>query len=411
MTRAAPRVLDVVQALLEHGGSRRPRIAFLTSEQATLIEPSGRLIRILQLPEDSQSLGLLDLTLRNNPKAGTDVILVGGSVLDRSRIEAAFPKMQLHHFRVAHIADSGSVAIFPEKKAGELAAVLSQVEILSPRREEELLAHAERDERERQEESRSRALFFQRVQSKPATMTTLILAVIGVVFVAQIMWFPGGIADGLGFGARGADSTERWLIHTIQMGALYSPLVDEGQWWRILTAGFMHHGLMHFGVNCFALYILGRQLEKVLGASRFLVVYAAALVGGSVGSYYMTDGVSVGASGAIWGLLGAQLALAYRRPPVLPLSLAEAIRPMAMQNVFLNVMISLVPGIDWAAHLGGGVCGGLVLATGILYKRRDPDAVPFRVRPLAVLAAVLLTLGAGLCLLSGYVTRGLSGPV
>ncbi len=406
MSRSKPRVVDVVQALLQNGTARGPKIMLLTPDQATLQETTGRLLRVLTLPEERAELEeLLNQSLRNNQKAGTDVILVGGSSVDRTRIEQAFPAMQLYPFRVAHVAANGMVSVFPTRQGGHLAARLGDVALLTPEQERELIQRAQVDERARHEDQRLRADFLQRMSDRPAHLTPAILGVIFVIFAAQMAWFDGDLAVGLGFGGRSPQDSERWLLHTLKMGALYSPLVDQGQWWRMLTAGFMHHGLMHVAVNCFALYILGRQLEKVLGGARFLVVYAAALVGGSVASYFLTDGVSAGASGAIWGLLGAQVALAYGRPAVLPRSLADAIRPLAMQNVFLNMLISLVPGIDWAAHFGGGVAGGLVLATGLLHDQSEPERLPLRVWLLAATALLILVGGALLCLLAGYLTR------
>src|SRR5690606_19417480 len=134
-------------------------------------------------------------------------------------------------------------------------------------------------------------------------------------------------------------------------------------------------------------------------------IYTVALLGGSLASTFLTDGVAVGASGAIWGLLGAQVALAYGRPPVLPASVARAMKPMAMRNLVLNIGISFIGGIDWAAHFGGGIFGGLLLASGILYANDAPakaaaEPTPF-LRLVAGGAVLLLVAGVAAALLVG----------
>jgi membrane associated rhomboid family serine protease len=346
---------------------------------------------------------LFEQSLRSNDKAGTDLVLVGGTSVDRPRIEAAFPQMRIHHFRVAHVAQNGSVTTFPAAKSVDLERRLSHISYLSRAEEQQLADRAERDALQRRTDQSERAKFFRLMKKTPARTTSVILFFIALVFIAEVIWF-GNTRVALAFGDRSAEQTQDWLMFTIGMGALYAPLVDAGQWWRMLSAGFLHHGLMHVAVNSFALFILGRQLEKVLGGFRFIIIYTAALLGGSIGSYLLTDGVSAGASGAIWGLLGAQVSLAYGRPPVLPQSVAAAIRPLAIQNVFLNVAISLVPGIDWAAHFGGGLAGGLLLASGLLYPSDSSNRLPRRVRILAYLCAVILLGGVCVTLLAGYLS-------
>jgi rhomboid protease GluP len=189
----------------------------------------------------------------------------------------------------------------------------------------------------------------------------------------------------------------------IRMGALAGVLVERGDWWRMISVGFLHGGVMHVGMNGFVLYLLGGQMERVLGSGRFLILYTLALVGGSFASMQFGGGLSVGASGAIWGLLGGQVSLAYRRPALLPKSMAEGLRPLVKQNIILNLGISLLPFIDAAAHLGGGITGAAVLWFGLLYPKSEDQTeanaatespeTPVWLNVLAVACAFLLFYG------------------
>lgn len=100
------------------------------------------------------------------------------------------------------------------------------------------------------------------------------------------------------------------------VGALYGPDVVDGQWWRLLTAGFLHGNLLHLGLNMVSLVVLGRGLEALLdraGAWLFPILYLGSLLGGSLGALLLEfDMPAVGASGAIFGLLGASVVIPQR---------------------------------------------------------------------------------------------------
>jgi membrane associated rhomboid family serine protease len=131
-------------------------------------------------------------------------------------------------------------------------------------------------------------------------------------------------------------------------------IVLYGEWWRLLTAAFLHGGLLHVAFNMYVLFALGPTLERVLGHARFVVLYLVAALGGSVASYVFSDPrtVSVGASGAIFGLMGA-LIVAGRR-------LRWDIRQVLIL-LAVNVVIGFIsPSVDWRAHFGGLVVGALV---------------------------------------------------
>ncbi len=135
--------------------------------------------------------------------------------------------------------------------------------------------------------------------------------------------------------------------------------VAEGEWWRLITAGFLHAGLMHLLFNCLALYTLGTPFEALYGRTRYAILLLISLVAGSYASttFNAENQVSVGASGAIFGLFGALLVVGRR--------LGADIRS-TLTLLAINTAIAIaIPNIDWRAHLGG-LAGGVVVAT--VYK-------------------------------------------
>ena len=140
------------------------------------------------------------------------------------------------------------------------------------------------------------------------------------------------------------------------------------EWWRLLTSAFLHGSFLHIAFNMYVLFALGPTLERVLGHGRFLVLYLLSAVGGAVASYAFSDirTLSVGASGAIFGLMGA-LVIAGRR---LRYDITQVVILLA-----INVVIGfLQPGVDWRAHLGGLVTGVVVSAIFVLPKHGNRAA-------------------------------------
>ncbi len=191
----------------------------------------------------------------------------------------------------------------------------------------------------------------------------------------------------------------------IRMGALMRERVLAGEVWRLVTCTFLHASWLHLGFNMMVLFGLGTMLERILGTWRFLLLYGLSALGGSVGSLIFTHGLSVGASGALWGLMTAQFVLALRSGGILPEPLRVRMRAGAMQNLMLNIVNSMLPGVDWAAHAGGGTVGAILGAVGLLtwglprWAAFGPgeDAGPDRVPALVVLGSLatsgLLVLG------------------
>lgn len=139
--------------------------------------------------------------------------------------------------------------------------------------------------------------------------------------------------------------------------------VAYGEWWRLVTAAFVHVEVWHLLVNMVALWVLGPQLETVLGRLRFGVLYLLGAVGGSAASYCFNppDAASVGASGALFALIGATLVIARR--------LRADLRGLVLMLAVNLALPFVIAKIDWKAHLGG-LAVGLVVALGFAFAPR-----------------------------------------
>jgi rhomboid protease GluP len=189
------------------------------------------------------------------------------------------------------------------------------------------------------------------------------------------------------FAVEVAVGATRDLGALVDMGALQPMLVAGGEYWRLATAIFLHASLFHLLLNSWALFLFGTIVESTFGTVRFAALYLISGFVGAAASYAIGPPVrvSVGASGAIFGLLGAFLAHNLRRRN---LSMARGNVRFALVLVGLNIVFGVtVPGIDNAAHLGGlaaGLAGGLA-AEGV---GRRGVRVASRVVGLAAIATV-----------------------
>ena len=137
-------------------------------------------------------------------------------------------------------------------------------------------------------------------------------------------------------------------------GALYvHGGLDQGEWWRLITAAFLHGNLLHLGMNMFVLWIVGAPVEQAIGRGRFLVLYFVSGLAGSAGALiFSPNAITVGASGAIFGILGAALVLESQRSYVLG--------GQALGLIAINLVLTFaIPNISVGGHLGGLAGGAL----------------------------------------------------
>ena len=185
----------------------------------------------------------------------------------------------------------------------------------------------------------------------PATMVLIAINVVVYVITA---------AQGGGINLPGGSLFADW--------ALQGAAVSEGDWWRLVTAMFLHGSLLHLAFNMLALYWLGTIVEQALGTPRFLLVYFVSGLAGSAGALWFSSAfaVTVGASGAIFGLIGALLILEYLS--------TGSLFGQAMALIVVNLALTFaVPNISIGGHLGGLV-GGIAATFALMrYPARGPQ--------------------------------------
>jgi membrane associated rhomboid family serine protease len=205
----------------------------------------------------------------------------------------------------------------------------------------------------------------------PATYVLIGLSVIG--FLIEIATGSGGLSSG-------------GLSQLMIDFGLYGPLVAWGEWYRLITSGFLHAGLIHLGFNMFLLFFLGRLLEPALGTPRFVVLYFVSLLAGSFGALLIEpETVTVGASGAVYGLAGAVFIIARGRG-------MEALAGQIGFLIVFNLIFSfVVPRISVGGHIGG-LIGGILCA--LVIVAGEKGMLGRNRLPLELLAMVALGVAA-----------------
>ncbi len=181
--------------------------------------------------------------------------------------------------------------------------------------------------------------------------TAVLIAINVIVYLVEIAGGTGGLG-------------ELTVQRIYDLGGLYGPAVAEGDWWRLITSGFVHVSLLHIGFNMLLLYFLGRLLEPAIGTPRFVALYFAALLAGSLGVMLLDPNtVSAGASGAVFGLAGAIFVIARGR------GMDAIAGEIGFLIVFNLVFTFAASNISVGAHLGGLV-GGVICALVIVAGER-----------------------------------------
>jgi membrane associated rhomboid family serine protease len=207
-------------------------------------------------------------------------------------------------------------------------------------------------------------------------MLTYIL--IGIIVLVQLgAMASGASATGSSFGGS----------ELIADGAVSRGTIADGEYWRLITSGFLHAGFLHLAFNAFALYVLGSLLEPAIGRLRFGTIYFVSLLAGSFGALlFEPRGLTVGASGAIFGLMGALLVLAYK--------VGGNTQPI-LAWIGINFLFTFaIPGISIGGHLGGLIGGAL--AAFVMFDLRDRLRMP-------ALMPVVLAAGIGVASVLGSI--------
>lgn len=187
----------------------------------------------------------------------------------------------------------------------------------------------------------------------------------------------------------GKDSQDAFTL--IKFGAFQKDLILGGEYYRLITSAFLHIGIFHLLFNCYALYVIGRQLESFLGKIKFLIIYLVSALCGSLMSMIFPISISAGASGAIFGLLGSLLYFGYNYRVYLGTVLKSQIIPLILINLIFGFMVS---GINNAAHIGGLIGGILItMSLGIKYKSKKSEQIN---------GIVLLSLFLGFLIYMGF---------
>ncbi len=192
---------------------------------------------------------------------------------------------------------------------------------------------------------------------KKPVVTLILIAINVMMFVAMYVF---------GYG-----STH--VMTLLKFGASHPELIKAGQYYRLITSSFLHIGLVHLIFNNYALYIIGPQLESFYGKTKFIIIYLFSAVTSTLLSMLFFDGVSAGASGSIFGLLGALLYFGYHYRVYLGSVIKSQIIPLILINLLLGFTFE---GINNAAHIGGLIGGALIsMALGVKYKSTNFEKV------------------------------------
>jgi rhomboid protease GluP len=210
------------------------------------------------------------------------------------------------------------------------------------------------------EEATQARNFFEAFRAAPRPIITFALIAINILVFAAM------VTSGVSF-------TNPSPLDAFRFGANYGPAVVHGQWWRMLTACFVHYGIIHIGMNMIVLYQVGIFTEKLFGGLRFLVVYLIAGLGGNLaGLLIHPDAVGAGASGAVFGIYGAMLAFLLMQRGTVPTNVSLPIAKSAGIFLVINLIYGLSsPHTDMTAHIGGLITGfvvGCLLARPLPYK-------------------------------------------
>ncbi len=209
-------------------------------------------------------------------------------------------------------------------------------------------------------------------QTRPIAAYILLAVIVGVYLLGQVVPLHPVIVKGFL-----ANSAEDWLF--IQGAKINEFIIQDREVYRLLTAMFLHGNLIHLFFNGYALYVIGTNVERVYGHARFLLIYFLGGLTGSLFSLLFSSYASVGASGAIFALFGAELVFVYRHRDLFGRAAYRQLQNMIFL-LALNILIGLSPGsrIDNWGHMGGFLAGvGLSWLIGPVFRLLLADGRPW----------------------------------
>ena len=355
---SADQFLRVVELLLDEGVEGRQLLALEDTAAFIAMEDSSLAIVIHPTKRGPELLDALTHQLGLNPKVHHKLVMIGGSAEMRPLLEACQPGVFGRRMvQVYQLADDGEVwsgrASRLDSSVGRALEAARAVE-----GSVDAAALATRVRKPSEEETarvREHRTFLAAYRGVRPSVTIGAVGLILGVYGLQMTWGGGSFIPTL-----------------VRMGANTEASL-HGEPWRLLASVLLHGNVLHIAMNAFVLYVLGAHLERILGWRRQLVLLVVSgLVGSLASAVWAEASLSVGASGAIWGLLGAALGVAVRPGELVPASIVKNLKIAALANLVINLSVSFVPGVDMMAHLGGGVAGAVLTFSGVLTRGLRP---------------------------------------
>jgi rhomboid protease GluP len=180
-------------------------------------------------------------------------------------------------------------------------------------------------------------------KSKPI-FTDLTLCILGSMFLLEII---------LTF------KTHDFSKTLIILGAKWNTAINDGEYWRLITYGFLHGNLIHLLLNMIALHVFGREVEMIYGNVRFLIIFLLSILVAGITSYNFSNGIAIGASGGLFGVLGSLMYFFYKEKKEI---VGAEMRFKSMYTLLIiNIVFGfLIPNIDNSAHFGGLISGAIL---------------------------------------------------
>ncbi|MEO5761224.1 MAG: rhomboid family intramembrane serine protease [Vicinamibacteria bacterium] len=380
----------LLHALISDRGFIRPDTRIEQADADVLVirrdGAAGRLVLIparalpsLELSDEAASLLKGVDSHYGSDRTATLVIVGGDASLGR------FVRGATRKARLLHVRDDGSVmeARRGFRSAAPRLVIENALDRMADDLREGAFPHIEWDTAR----ALVRAVDESPLRPQPplrGVVTSALSVAIALCFAAEVAFSRDAL---LGEGAG--------LAVVYRMGGVHQPSVLAGEWQRLIASPFLHFGLLHIVMNGWAQWTLGGPLEFLIGSWRFLALWIASGLGASLTSLAFNDtSVSAGASGAIFGLLGAFTTFVFFRKDILPQPVPKALRNGVRLTLLLNLLISFIPSIDMAAHVGGFVSGALI-AFGLGRHDRWTQLTAGSRLGLRLIVAMVVALGVG----------------